>query len=192
MSLKLSTVLWTFVWCLFMGITVGSIGIGALFPSVNLIARPFVCPGGQMQVVSQDYHPSPVETVTTLTWFCVDGRTGVKTELSLFPMSLFAGTIYGLAFFLVVFIGMLILAYRRGQGPGAASSDHISPDISVSAERLEEESAKLLEQSERLRELSGRQRRLAEELVNLRQLLESNQITKEEYRKRAGEIAGDL
>jgi hypothetical protein len=84
MNLKLSTVFWTFVWCIFMGITVGSIGIGAVFPSANIIAKPFVCPGGQMQVVTQDYHPSPVETVTTLTWYCVDEGTGSKTEIGLF------------------------------------------------------------------------------------------------------------
>lgn len=105
--------MWTFIWCLFMGITVGSIGIGAIFPSTNLIAGPFVCPGGQMRVVTQDYRPSPVETVTTLTWYCVDGKTGAKTELSFLPMSLIAGTIYGLVFFLLVFLGMVISANRR-------------------------------------------------------------------------------
>jgi hypothetical protein len=120
MQLKLSTVLWTFVWCLFMGITVGSIGIGALFPAANLVAKPFVCPGGQMRVVSQDYHPSPVETVTTLTWYCVDNKTGAQTELGLFPMSLYAGTIYGLLFFLIVLLGMVLLANRR-QAQASAS-----------------------------------------------------------------------
>jgi hypothetical protein len=183
MNLKLSTVLWTFIWCLFMGITVGSIGIGAIFPAANLIARPFVCPGGEMQLVTQDYHPSPVETVTTLTWYCVDGLTGRKTELGIFPMSLYAGTIYGLALFVVVSAGMVIYANRRGQTQDTAIS---------SSQRLQEESEKLLEESERLRERSARQRKLGEELANLQKLLESNQISKEEYRKRAAEIARDL
>ena len=113
MNLKPSTLFWTFIWCLFMGVTVGSIGIGAVFPSANLIAGPFVCPGGKMELTTQEYNPSPIETVTTLTWYCVDGKTGTKTELGIFPMSLYAGTIYGLALFAVVFIGMLILANRR-------------------------------------------------------------------------------
>jgi hypothetical protein len=113
MKINTGTIIWTFVWCVFMGITVGSIGIGAIFPSANLIAKPFVCPGGDMQLVTQDYHPSPVESVTTLTWYCVDGKTGVKTELGIFPMSLYAGTIYGLLFFVIVLIGMMVNTNRR-------------------------------------------------------------------------------
>jgi hypothetical protein len=113
MNLKTSTVLWTFIWCIFMGITVGSIGIGAVFPSANLIAGPFVCPGGQMHHDSQYYQVSPVESVTTITWYCVDGRTGAKKELGIFPMSLYAGAIYGLLFFFVVLLGMVISGRRK-------------------------------------------------------------------------------
>jgi hypothetical protein len=113
MNLKASTVIWVFLWCIFMGITVGSIGVGALFPSTNLIAAPFVCPGGTMQNTSQYYQVSPVESVTTITWYCVDGKTGAKTELGLFPMSLYAGAIYGLVFFLVVLLGMAILGQHK-------------------------------------------------------------------------------
>jgi len=43
----------------------------------------------------------------------VDGKTGAKTELGIFPMSLYAGAIYGLIFFVLVFLGMLIYANRR-------------------------------------------------------------------------------
>ena len=92
MKLKAGTVILAFIWCIFMGITVGSIGIGAIFPAANLISKPFVCPRGDMQLETQDYHPSPVETVTTLTWYCADTQTGAKTEISLFSMSLPAGT----------------------------------------------------------------------------------------------------
>lgn len=113
MNLKTSTIIWTFIWCLFMGITAISIGLGALFPPMNYVAKPFVCPGGQMQVVSREYHPSPIETVTTLTWYCADAKTGSKTELGIFPMSLYAGAIYGLLLFAVVLLGMLVLANRR-------------------------------------------------------------------------------
>ena len=113
MNLKTSTVIWTFIWCIFMGITVGSIGIGAAYPPANYIAGPFVCPGGQMQLTTQGYQVSPVENVTTLTWYCVDGTTGAKTELGIFPMSLYAGAIYGLLLFLIVLLGMLIRANRN-------------------------------------------------------------------------------
>jgi hypothetical protein len=136
MKLKTSTVLWTFIWCLFMGITVGSIGIGAIYPPANLMAGPFVCPGGQMQVVTKEYHPSPIQTVTTLTWYCVDGKTGAKTELSILPMSLYAGTIYGLAFFLVVFIGMGILANRRPAQQDLKSEAHEALQESIRLRKL--------------------------------------------------------
>jgi hypothetical protein len=116
--LKPSTVIWTFIWCIFMGVTVGSIGIGAAFPSANFIAGPFVCPGGQMQSSTQGYTVSPVETVTTVTMVCVDGKTGVKTELGLFPMVLYSGVIYGLLLFLIVLLGMVILNRNKTQFSG--------------------------------------------------------------------------
>lgn len=43
MPLKPFNILSAFFWSIFMGVTVLSIGIGAAYPSVNLIARPFVC-----------------------------------------------------------------------------------------------------------------------------------------------------
>ncbi|MCC6298290.1 MAG: SHOCT domain-containing protein [Anaerolineales bacterium] len=112
--MKNSVVIWAlvFLWSLFMGITVGSIGIGAVVPSMNLIAKPFVCPHGQMELETQDYHPSPVETVTTLTWYCVDTSTGERTELGLFPMSLYAGTIYGLILFAIIYVSMKFAGKR--------------------------------------------------------------------------------
>ena len=101
-----------FIWCLFMGVTAISIGFGAVFPSMNLIAKPFVCPRGEMQLETQEYNPSPVETVTTLTWYCVDNTTGEKVELGLFPMSLYAGLIYGFLLFLVIYTGWKIWMYK--------------------------------------------------------------------------------
>lgn len=113
MKLNFMTLFWVFIWSIFMGITAGSIGVGAVVPSANLIAKPFICPNGSMQHESQVYTVSPVETVTTLTWYCVDARTGTSTELGIFPMSLYAGTFYGLVLFAVILIGMLIVARRR-------------------------------------------------------------------------------
>lgn len=124
MTLKRSTLVWTFIWSLFMGITAIAIGFGAAFPPLNLIAGPFVCPSGQMQLTTQDYRPSPVETVTTLTWYCVDNGTGKKVELDIFPMVLYSGLIYGLLLFFAIFIGMVILAKRRALKLGAQDSWH--------------------------------------------------------------------
>ena len=114
MKLDLSTVLWTFISCLFFGITIGSIGIGAAFPSVNLIAGPFVCLGGKMTLSTQQENPSSIESITTVSWYCVDAKTGSQTELGIFPMVLYSGAIYGFILFLLVFISMIISANRQG------------------------------------------------------------------------------
>jgi hypothetical protein len=115
MKLNGSALFWTFIWCWFMGITAISIGFGAVFPSMNRIAKPFICPGGRMELETQTYRPYPGNTITTLTWYCVDESTGAKTELGIFPMSLYAGTIYGWLLFGLIALGMLVNARRGGK-----------------------------------------------------------------------------
>ncbi len=112
MNLKLSKVLMTLVSCLFFGITIGSIGIGAAYPPANLIAGPFVCPNGKMKLATQEEQPSSVQSITTITWYCVDAKTGAQTELGIFPMVLYSGAIYGFLAFLLILIWMLISANR--------------------------------------------------------------------------------
>lgn len=96
-----------------MGVTAISIGFGALFPSMNRVAKPFVCPGGKMDLTKEVYNPYPGSTITTITWYCIDETSGVKKELGIFPMSLYSGTIYGWLFFGIVVIGMMINARRH-------------------------------------------------------------------------------
>jgi hypothetical protein len=124
MKFKTSTLVWTFVWCWFMGVTAISIGFGALFPSMNLVAKPFVCPSGKMDLTKEVYNPYPGNTITTITWYCVEEASGAKRELGIFPMSLYAGTIYGWVLFGLVAIGMMILANRR---PKIAEEVHRPP-----------------------------------------------------------------
>ena len=195
MKLKGSTILWTFIFCIFMGITVVSIGIGAAIPSINLIARPFVCPGGQMQNTSQVYTPSPIETVTTITWYCVDEKTGTQTELGIFPMVLYAGVIYGLLLFLLVLIGMEISARRLAsnlgsvRNPGGADMAEILDRLGLteqfhntSAGQDQQDLAKLLNNSgsalTRMKELKG--------------LRDANLISEAEYEQKREEILKNL
>jgi hypothetical protein len=124
MKFKTSTLVWTFLWCWFMGVTAISIGFGALFPSMNLVAKPFVCPSGKMDLTKEVYNPYPGNTITTITWYCVEEASGAKRELGIFPMSLYAGTIYGWLLFGLVAIGMMILANRR---PKAGEEVHRAP-----------------------------------------------------------------
>jgi hypothetical protein len=97
-------IIWSIVlvWSLFMGITFVSLGIGSLFPQLSDVAGPFVCPHGQIQVTSQSYRVSPVESGQALTYYCVDKQTGVQTELAFWPKHLYAGSIYGLLIFVLV------------------------------------------------------------------------------------------
>ncbi len=112
-KIKTSTLIWfgILLWCLFMGITAISMGLGSLFPSMNLIVRPFVCPNGQAEVDSQSYQISPVETVTTLTWYCVDEASGARTKLNPLVINLYAGLIYGSLLFVVILVAWYF--YRK-------------------------------------------------------------------------------
>jgi len=90
------------LWSLLMGVTAVSMGIGSLYPPLENIAGPFVCPNGQIQVTSQAYTVSPVEHGYTLTYYCVDKQTGAQTELGFWPKHLIAGSIYGLLIFVLI------------------------------------------------------------------------------------------
>ncbi|MCC6569735.1 MAG: SHOCT domain-containing protein [Anaerolineales bacterium] len=179
-----------FIWCLFMGVTAISIGFGAVFPSVNRIAKPFVCPRGEMQLATQEYNPSPVETVTTLTWYCVDNVTGEKVELGLFPMSLYAGLIYGFLLFLVIVGGYWIWMKRLSSGA--------SP-IQGTAKRKAERARELAEQIHRTNlEFTNRGMRVNESqrafnrMKELKDMRDANLISEAEYEQKRAEILKEM
>jgi len=170
--LKSSTVFWIFIWCIFMGITVGSIGLGAVFPYVNRITKPFVCRAGQLELVTQDYHPSPVETVTTLTWYCTDPANGARHEVNMFQMALIAGPLYGLVLFFVVMEVMWIRSNRHVSAADTESPSSVwSPPASDNRESH-----------------SSVEERLAE-LKNLR---DTGLITEQDYARKKSAILNDL
>ncbi len=100
------------IFCVFMGITAISMGFGAFFPSINLVSKPFVCPGGSMDSDAQMFRPYPGKNVLTRTWYCTDA-TGTKTQLGLFQVSFFAGVIHGLILFVFIFLLRLVFGRRR-------------------------------------------------------------------------------
>ncbi|MCE9598011.1 MAG: hypothetical protein K8S54_08585 [Spirochaetia bacterium] len=93
--------------CLFMGITVISVGLGAAFPSINRIAKPIVCSDGEMTQESRIYNPYPGKTVTSQTWYCASADGTSKRQLSMFPISFIAGSVYGLILFALMFVRRL-------------------------------------------------------------------------------------
>jgi hypothetical protein len=104
--MKTGTIIVGLVFCIFMGITAISVGLGAAFPSINQIAKPVVCSNGSMIQESRTYYPYPGKTVSSQTWYCVD-EDG-KRKLSMFPISMIAGTIYGLVLFAALSVPRLI------------------------------------------------------------------------------------
>lgn len=174
--MQISKISWIFIflWCWFMGITVIAIGFGAIFPSMNRITKPLVCPRGEMELETQTYTPTPVETVTTFTWYCVDATTGEKTEIGLFPMSLYAGTLYGFIFFAIVYVGIKKLTKPSNKAIAETSSIHVNKPASL-----------------KFRETSNKRDTL-QRMKELEQLRNANLITEAEYEQKRAEILKGL
>lgn len=82
MKASITGALGTFGICLFCGIIIFAIGFGAAFPVLNRVAAPISCPGRDLQLSTENFYPRPGETDTTITWYCVDQKTGVKLDVS--------------------------------------------------------------------------------------------------------------
>lgn len=210
MNFKGSSLFLIFIWCWFMGITAISIGFGAVFPSMNRIAKPFICPTGEMELETQTYRPYPGNTTTTLTWYCVD-TSGNRKELGIFPMSLYAGTIYGILLFIVVFLFMYIRSTRAPSAASPTSYDRLA-EANASLERAKqyranaeqfreqaEQFRKRAEQSNDPRFIFGQQledkaasQGALERMKELKKLRDENLISETEYDEKRREILKGL
>jgi len=111
-----------FLWSIFMGVTAVSIGFGALFPSMNRIAKPFVCADGELVVDETVLHPYPGRVSKIVRWTCVDRASGVAEPLSPFLLSLYAGPFYGLLIFAVVAVPWYRMMKRKAAKATASGS----------------------------------------------------------------------
>jgi hypothetical protein len=111
----------SFVWTLFMGVTVGSIAGGAIYPPINYLAKPFVCPNGVMTYNESTSNPLPGTTYTQIGWYCVDARAEKTTELDIFQIALPAGLIIGFVAYVVGLATFLLIRLRQPAGPAAAA-----------------------------------------------------------------------
>lgn len=91
-----------FIFSIFIGITGISMGLGAIYPQLNLIAKPFVCPSQDM-VYTQDVSEIGSDTYWSVTWFCKE------TEIDSDTISVYSGSFYGLILFIVLLV--IIYAY---------------------------------------------------------------------------------
>jgi len=90
----------------FLGITAGAIGLGSIYPQLNSIAQPIACPGRAMSH-SQQITEIGTATYYAAKWYCVNGQTGERSEVSGNTVALIAGPVYGV----VIFVILLAIAY---------------------------------------------------------------------------------
>jgi uncharacterized membrane protein len=191
---------------------------GVFYPPINKIAKPFVCLNGDMQVDEQNYNPAPGESVTTLTWYCVD-NAGTRNEIPTLKIGLFAIPIYSIIIFFpilfVIMIWQLFIAPRRLANQQAATLDAAAKQFRemLDAGRINQQQYDNLMQRTRtdlVRESKGETRhsnppvvistnnrnlagssstgREADELKKLKELLESGLITQQDYDTKKAEI----
>ena len=134
MSNKPKYIILLLIWCLFMGVTAISIGVGAMFPALNRIAGPFVCSNGQMRVDSQTYNPYPGTTITTLDWQCVDKQTGKAQPVNEMSMFLINGLIYGFVLFGAILLGYWLMMKRSARRMQQRAAVDVATSHTSSAE----------------------------------------------------------
>jgi len=89
-----------FIFSIFIGITGISMGLGSIYPQLNRVAKPFVCPSQEL-TYTQQISEIGSDTYWSATWFCEEN------EIDPNVISLYAGSLYGL----VLFILLLIIVY---------------------------------------------------------------------------------
>jgi hypothetical protein len=102
-----------FIFSIFLGITGVSMGLGSMYPGLNLITKPLLCPGQQM---SYTQHVSEIgsDTFWSATWFCMD--EGSETQLDPAVIHGYAGSLYGLLI-LILLLALTILYWNSSIGP---------------------------------------------------------------------------
>lgn len=107
---------------LFIGLMVASVG-GAVVPSVLRVTAPFVCPGGQFEIVSQRYsgfYPGVGNTYgVTRSFYCVDGSAGPRSVG--FAAFLVGTLIYSIAACAAIAL-ITFVASARNQARGGPTS----------------------------------------------------------------------
>jgi hypothetical protein len=107
------------IFSIFMGVTAGAMGLGSLFPQLNLVAKPFACPN-QPMTYTQNVSEIGSDTYWTARWFCEDEQSGVQTEVDSNTVFLYAGPVYGLVFFVIL---LIVTYFYWNSSVGPAKND---------------------------------------------------------------------
>jgi len=175
-----------FVFSMIMGVFTISIGIGSLIPPLNLLAKPFVCPNGQMGYTEHSSSRVLGTTYTQLTWLCTDARTGAQTQLDIFSVGLFTGLIFGLPLFVLLWL----VAYRSYKRDGYWWFDKDQAVLERVQGALHEDGAPHYLRGQR--PSPAPEEDSASRMDALQRLRDRKLITDAEYEKKRGEILKDL
>jgi hypothetical protein len=213
MDLKkiIKLIIWTLIPCLFFGWTLIAVAGGSIYPPINYIAKPFVCPNGDLKFEQQGYRPSPGTTITTTTWVCTDSRSGTEKVIDVFALTLPAGIIDGLIAFVPVMAIVLAVQYRRGKysrldEAAVINQAEIERTKRMEREELARSSTRRLAEELRLisdandstaaasevHQMGGKVQDAAEELGKLKELLSKGLITQQDYDQKKKEILARL
>jgi hypothetical protein len=183
-----------FFWSIFMGVTAFAVGFGALFPQLDLIAQPLICPNGQLRYQQNVSNPLPGTTYTTVDWYCVDNQSGAMAPLDVLTVGLYAGPFYGLLLFVAVILIELVYTWRNstawlfdgGSANGSAAS---------SGRPAEQYDAMISNLNERIAESAQKTRTAGDSLARMKQLdklRSANMISKAEYDQKRAEILKEV
>ena len=98
-----------------MGIIAGARGLGSIYPQLNLIAKPFVCAGGEMSY-SRSVSEVGSATYYSAQWYCADSAGAERKEIDPNYIFVTAGLPYGLAFFALL-LAITYLYWNSSIGP---------------------------------------------------------------------------
>lgn len=163
-----------------MGVTAVSIGLGAIYPPLNVVAKPFVCPNGSMSFEQSTSNPLPGTTYTFTGWYC--DRSGDKTELDIFPMSLYSGVIYGLVLYA---LGLSVWLFLRRRKAALKGTDQTRLGREAAATGVFNHQRRPTHPAPAGADALARMERLKE-------LRAANMISESEYQQKRADILKDL
>ena len=186
-----------FIWCIFMGVTAISIGVGALFPTLNYIGKPLACPSGQLSFEQHVANPIPGTTQTTVAWTCTDQQTGAQTDIDPLQMGLYAGPFYGVLLFAVICAGLYYYQRRNpsSAAPDAATTTTLEPRSEPSnlpAQPYVSSAANDRRARKAAAQRAGVREDAMDRMKQLKELRAANMISETEYEEKRAEILKDL
>ncbi|MBM3125678.1 MAG: SHOCT domain-containing protein [Chloroflexi bacterium] len=154
---------------LFVGFVIVAVGIGAIFPSMHKLTAPLIC-GGEVEVESIRYSYKPGQVGWEHHIYCIEA--GNEKEITFQAIG-----VSGLVASAILFALFATRSWKKVVLPG----DFGEPTTDFKPNRIPGSARGRKKEGTRL-----------ERLAELKQMYESNLITKEEYEKKKARIIDEL